>query len=458
MFPRYSWVLTLYLLLPVTGCEKFLDKPADSSWQTLNTVASFQGIMDKNSMTSLSTPGLGPVYVNDYRLAVDTQPATDSFLIGAYTWQLVLCENSIETSWGNPYDNIYACNTVLTELPQLTGLDSADLATSGFVLGQAFFERAFMYYNLEETFGQPYRPSRASADPGVPLRLTENVLYNAPRASVATVYQQIVADLQRAVSLLPVGLQMANRNRPCRSAAYGLLAKVWLTCQDYVRAEAYADSSLQWYSTLVDYNTLDSNSLYPFAITGNEEVLFQSYACNNALQYGKSILIDSLLYRSYAPDDLRRVIFFTPVVGENNAYSFKGQYTGLHYLFSGVAVDEILLIRAEARAWNGNLAGALADVNTLLSKRWRYGRFVPYTATTQDAVLRIVLMEKRKETLFREGRYYDLRRLNQYPAYADTLSRVYRGTMYTVLPGSASYAWPIPLQEINLDGEKQNPE
>jgi len=461
----------LLLLFLVASCKKFLAAPADTSVQVPNTVGIYQGMMDKNSLTNNSTPGLGPVYMNTYYTSGIA--ATDSFSIGLYTWRPELFEDGISLSWGNPYDAINTCNTVLTEVPKLSGLDSADRAAAAFVMGQAYFLRAFMYYHLEETFGQPFRPGSAASDPGVPLRLNENVMDRPQRAHVAEVYRQMVSDLEQAVLLLPMSLQTANRNRPCRSAAYGLLARVWLTEQRYDSAKVAADNSLILYDSLVDLNAVDSSLSRPFGTyaASNSEVLFQCTAYNYpTLQYGRSILVDSMLHASYGQNDLRRVIYFQISKttststgtggGSGMGYYFKGQYSGTVYLFSGMAVDEILLIRAESKAWMGDLSGALADVDALRVKRWRRGAYVPFSVSgmTQDSVLRIVIGEKGKELVFREGPFYDLRRLNQYPAYADTLSRVFGGTVYTLMPGSPRYAFPIPPGEISLGGEMQNPE
>ena len=446
-------VFVLMLLVP--GCQKFLAKPANASDQQARTVADFQAIMDNNALTQNVTPGLGPMYVDDYMVSRTAQSALDVFSIGIYTWQPSLLGTNFLLSWSHPYTAINSCNEVLTELPALTGLDSADESARRFVLGQAYFLRAFAYYQLEETFGQPYRPDSAAFDLGVPLRLSENVLPQTPRATVAAVYGQIVADLGKAAPLLPTVVQTDNPNRACRAAAYALLAKVWLTRMDYGQAATNAGMSLQLCNNLIDYNTIDSTNPHPFPPTGNSEVLFQCTADNYPMQYAGTTLVDSNLYKQYDPDDLRRSIFF---LKSSAGYRFKGQYSGLFYLFGGIAVDEVFLVRAESRARIGDLAGAMDDVNTLLAKRWRMGRFTPFMATTQGGALRIVLAEKRKETLFREVRFYDLRRLNQDPAYADTLSRVYGGSTYTLLPGSPRYAFPIPQQEIDLDGEVQNPE
>jgi len=70
-----------------------------------------------------------------------------------------------------------------------------------------------------------------------------------------------------------------------------------------------------------------------------------------------------------------------------------------------------------------------------------------------DEALALVLMERRKETLFREVRWADLRRLNQ---DSGTLRRIVGDTVYTLLPGDPRYAYPIPAEEINIGGIEQN--
>jgi hypothetical protein len=195
----------------------------------------------------------------------------------------------------------------------------------------------------------------------------------------------------------------------------------------------------------------------PFPQAGNAEVLFQSYAMYYPIQYLRTTLVDSLLYRSYDPNDLRRGMFFQK---SGTGYSFKGGYTGLIYLFNGMAVDDILLVRAESRARNGDAGGALNDLDSLLAHRWRKGSFQPYTLTGTKAeqVLPLVLTERRKETIFREGRWADLRRLNQDITTADTLRRTINSQPFVLYPGNLHYTWLIPQKEINLGNVEQNPD
>jgi len=73
----------------------------------------------------------------------------------------------------------------------------------------------------------------------VPLIIT-SVDYNDPRLFVRTnkdtVYNQIIADLQLAVQQLPASWDISEVARVTRYAARGMLAKVYLTRQNYAAA------------------------------------------------------------------------------------------------------------------------------------------------------------------------------------------------------------------------------
>ena len=245
-------------------------------------------------------------------------------------------------------------------------------------------------------------------------------------------------------------------NRPGRPAAMALLARVYLSLGDYPKALLWADSCLNAYNSLLDYNTVKAAVRRPFPDNANPEILFQCSANDYLAPYYGSIRVDSSLYSSYDSNDLRRSIFFQPTLSGDGVF-FKGNYTGGFYPFSGLATDEVYLTRAECYARTGSAAAALKDLDTLMIYRKKAGTFRPYTVTTADSALRIVLRERRKETLFRELRWVDLRRLNPDPRFAVTITRSLGALSYTLLPGDLRYTFLIPESEIKYSGIAQNP-
>ena len=101
----------------------------------------------------------------------------------------------------------------------------------------------------------------------------------------------------------------------------------------------------------------------------------------------------------------------------------------------------------------------MADLNSLLVKRWANGTFTPYTAVDAADALNQILTERRKELLYRGLRWTDLRRLNKSPATAITLTRTVNGQIYTLPPNDPRYLYAIPdnVMTSNSSGMKQNP-
>src|SRR5690606_30895101 len=111
--------------------------------------------------------------------------------------------------------------------------------------------------------------------------------------------------------------------------------------------------------------------------------------------------------------DLRKTLYFQK--NGDDSYSFKGSYDGSAAFFIGLATDELYLIRAECSARSGNVADAMKDLNHLLEMRIKKDVFVPLLASNSESALDIILLERKKELLFRGTRWSDLRRLNNDP-------------------------------------------
>ena len=99
----------------------------------------------------------------------------------------------------------------------------------------------------------------------------------------------------------------------------------------------------------------------------------------------------------------------------------------------------------------------MKDYNTLFSNRFRTGTYVNATAISVDDALNKIIPERRKELLFRDLRWTDLRRLNKDSRFAVTLSRSLNSTIYTLPPNDIRYTLPIPDYVIALNGIQQNP-
>lgn len=448
------YALILTIATGLWGCQKnFLEIKPNKALLIPTTLNDMQALLDNIAVFSI-TPGITGIADGDYYTTDAGWKAwnTDGER-NSYTWAADIYAAAPVTDWTIPYQQIFYANVVLDGLPAIA-VSTANQVTYNGIKGSALFSRAFAGYNLLQEFALPYNPASAATDPGIPVRLTSDVSKTSMRSSVQDSYAQVLSDLKAARPLLPV--TTIAKSRPVLAAAYAMLARVSLVMGDYPAAGRYADSALQSRNTLIDYNTLSTTATRPFprAIpSGNDEVIFYASLSSYTFASSAATFADTTLYRSYAANDLRKSLFFK---ASGLSGTFKGNYAGIVALFSGIATDELYLIRAECAARQGQTAAALSDLNTLLAKRWKTGTFVPLTASGADAALVLVLTERRKELFGRNLRWSDLKRLNSDSRFRVTLTRKVNGNLYTLEPGSKRYAYPLPLAEVTLSGIPQN--
>ena len=450
------------------GCHKnFLDAKPATTLSVPTTLSDFQTLLDNNSVFN-QVPTLGEASTDDYFFAPGYWQTLIIRQQNAFIWAPDLFEGQgSQLDWNMPYQQVFYANVVLDGLGSKPQGDSVNEWNT--VEGEALFARAFAFYNVSQVFAPAYGMYADTAHWGIPLRLHSDISTPSTRSTIGQTYQQIINDLDSAEAFLPVMVPNgnANRNRPVRMTAQALLARVYLSMRNYPLARAYADSALQFYDSLIDYNSLDTTASIAFSML-NQETIYQAsflggtqysgtlYLCAIAGGFYSFTRIDSSLISSYDPNDLRRVTYYH-YKPQDSSY-LKGSYTGTNICFGGLATDELYLIRAEGAARAGDYVSAMNDVNTLLAKRWYAGSFHGYTVGSAQEALDTVLMERRKELAFRGLRWTDLRRL-LIEGYNISINRSASGFPGAVLSSATPdlYTLPIPPDVINLTTMVQNP-
>ncbi|HPM29937.1 MAG TPA: RagB/SusD family nutrient uptake outer membrane protein [Chryseolinea sp.] len=445
-------ILALSILL-ISGCsDEFLEKKPDKSLVVPTTLEDMQALLDNADRVMNIVPAIGMIASDD---AFTTSNGWKSLLTAternSYIWALDTYNGEACSDWNIPYQQVFYANVVLDGLNNIVETSANETQWKN-IKGSALFFRAHALHQLAEHFTMPYDQSNAETELGVPVRLTADINAEVKRSLLTETYRQIMDDLKVALPLLPA--TSMYKTRPTATAAKALLARIHLSMNQYEEAESYASQSLNDNSFLIDYNNLKPADARPVPRM-NDEILFHAQMITYSYVVFATTYVDTLLYASYAQDDLRKDIFFRQ--RSTNRYTFKANYTGSTPLFGGIANDEVYLIRAECRARLNNVSGALEDLNTLLQKRWKAGTYIPVTENDSQALLEIILAERRKELLFRTTRWSDLRRLNRESNFAVTLSRTINDTEYRLPAGDLRYAFPIPPQEIQNSGIEQNP-
>lgn len=444
----YIYIM-LGLGVSLSSCERYLDLKPDKSQVIPATLQDCQALLS-NSLNEVILPQAIEVSSDDYVLSTDGFNAMSLEDRQTAIWQ---ADAQVQFgNWSGPYKIIQVANQILETLSKITPSVSQQTEWNR-IKGAALLLRAMCFFSLVQTFTLPYDPATAGQELGVPLKVTPSLSEAISRGTVQQTHDRILSDLQEAITLLPdrvpSDIPTHTIPMPVRAAAQAALARVYLSMGDYPNALIHADACLQRYNALINYKDLDVSSSSPFGVY-NAEVLY-SYHSGANVPFGNGTIAPAV-YQMYIAGDLRKDVFFGPDITQY--YVFTGAYKPYN-IFGGLATDEVYMMRAECHARAGNTVLAMADLNLLRSKRWD-NSYTPLVAATAQEALDLTIAERRKELLYRGLRWFDLRRLNKDPRYAETLTRTIDGQTYTLLPNDLRYALPIPREVLEREDMPQN--
>jgi len=451
---RYTYTILALLLL---SCNKsnFLNEKPGTDINTPTKLSDFRNILDNTEVMNY-TGGLAQLASDDYEVTYANWQGASSTQRNSYTWQKSLYNGDLAIKdWNDLYREVFYANVVLEGLASSGFADTAGAAE---LRGWALFARSYAFYDLTRNFCPAYNSSTTATDLGIPLRLSSNIDYLQKRGSLQESFDRILVDLKESAALLPASRPSANLNRPWKAAAFALLARVYLDMRDYSQTEYYADECLKLYNTLIDYNAVSKSSATPFSTT-NDELIYNSTQVTDytftVTSTSSRGMISPALINLYGTGDLRLNVYFSK--SADGIYRKKRGYNGSGlYHFTGLATDELYLIKAECLARRGEAQSSMDVLNDLLIKRYQNtSPYVPLTAASGEEALNKVLAERRKELVWRGLRWHDLKRLNR-EGRNISLSRSLNGNTYTLAPDGPRWVFPIPDDEIALSGIQQN--
>lgn len=447
--------IMVIVALLLNSCKKqndFLNAKPNQALAIPTTLEDMYLLVNNQNVFNRYYPGLGEASTDD--IVMDNSLWLNDFDEDrkAYIWaQEISTPNEKNSDWSSPYNMVYYANTILTYLPAIK-ITANQQTEYNLVEGSALFFRAMAFYNLVEHFAMPYDSTSATTDLGVPLPLKPDLTAKVGRSTESQCYDQIIADLNSSVNLLPD--VPASITLPSKAAVYGLFARIYLIMGKYGQSLNYATKSLALYSQLQDFNKLDPNAFPVYPNFSPEEMFHASLIGGESTSF--QVQVDSNLYQTFNDvNDLRPSIFF--YYADAPKIEFNSQFDRNNAVSIPISTNEIYLTKAECEARLNNTAAAMADLNTLLVTRWKTGTFKPYNASSADDALKQILMERRKELVLTSLRWTDLRRLNKDSRFALTLYRSINGMSYSLPPNDPRYTFPIPDIEIKLNPMPQNP-
>jgi hypothetical protein len=384
--------------------------------------------------------------------------------------------------WTLQYTSIDHTNNIIANIDEESGEAFKHLK------GQAYALRAFNYLNLVRQYQFTYiKDSTAKAIP-VYTTPTTPITEPQPKVPVREIYAQILSDLKEAERLLP-GYERTEKNRPDINVVYGILARTYLTLEKWSLAAQYAAKARNGYPVMSPqqyaegFNDVSNPEWiwgHPQTRTQNkggasytayiETTPYTTNASGTNLYYGyNSIIPDPYFVALFEDEDTRKSLFEIATQPNEDIYrhyrykKFRNKYPDHDAHIVLMRSSEMVLIEAESKARLHDVAGAVATLNELRSKRNLQD--LPAASFTENQIIDEILLERRRE-LWGEGfRLYDILRLQTAPVRRETsetfvddkgVTVSIRGHWITkfpdgteLSPNSKYYLFPIPLNEIN---------
>ena len=399
-----------------------------------------------------------------------------------HRWDTFLSDDyTIRDTWSGYYYAIRDVNVALGGYPTVPTPTPADVTAMNVYKGNAYFARAYYYFQLVNRFAKAYNPLTAATDLGVPLVLTYDVNARPARASVAAVYTQIQTDLGQAKTLLAGITGAQGANTFTIDAVNALDARVKLFKHDWAGAYTAANALITSAKYPL-YTTATGLTNYWLNDAKQEDIMQCLVIKPNELPNTNSVYLGLIpatsrftpdfipsqwVVDAYAAADLRKGVYFASkpctIQGASYTLTLVNKYAGNQTLFTGATTNyaqapkvfriaEMYLIAAEAAANNGSDANAIAALDALRAARGLAG------ASSSGAQLKQDIKDERFRELAFEGfRLDDLKRWNlgftrSAPQNLNTITVA--ASNYNVLSiaaGNNKFVWGIPANDITIN-------
>jgi hypothetical protein len=442
---RHSAALAFLLVGSLAACDSILDQSPPDRLPTEDAITDARGARAALAGAYDGLRGADEFYYAAEFVTLGDLSADNVVSVGisgpfdfADANQLRANNSSVAGVWEDIYEALNRVNVILEQVPLVTDLEETE---KNQILGEAYAMRALNLHNLTKFWG----------DVPMPLVSAKSVeeASQISRTPAAQVYQQIVADLAQAETLVT---ETGDATRVTTGFVDALQARVALYQGDWAGALAEADEVLaQGYTLAPDFTSL-------FDAEGTdtpEDILKLVFTAEQFSWHGFYYTSDDLGGEGTVGPSQKLIDVFDPADVRGTWSIFgdtEGEASGLKFPttigaedFHVIRLAEVLLIKAEAQARLNDLVGAVDTYNPIRERAGLEPHTLGDEVTTQADVLAEIDLQRQLELAFEGDRWPDL---------------VRSGRAVEVMGGIPEYQtlYPIPQTEIDVaPGVTQNP-
>lgn len=343
------------------------------------------------------------------------EPVNNNDFKEVYRHNTLVFNSVVGGVYGEPYFAVYRANRLMEVLDEKDfGYTPAEIAS---IKAECSFLRAIAHFEIVRLWAQPYNFTPSNTHDGIVYK-TFSEFVVSPRPNVASNYENILSDLQAALTDLPE----ANGVYATKDAARGYLSKVYFQQGEYAKAAQFAGQLILKYPlhTSVDRFENKATSEVVFATVSTfvtqDQIDNRSGEFTN--QYGNDnntnpqLRMPKEFYDLYATDtnDRRVKQLLQLIPGDIPSYKitkFRRQYFDIPVIHT----TDLRLLRAEALALsNGDLATAIADVNAIRERAYGgvVNNLLPSASSAQ--IIEAARFERRIEMVGEGDRIQQLKR------------------------------------------------
>lgn len=442
-------IVPFLLLFLQYGCESFVEVEQPSGLLTKENVfedkntadaavmAIYASMRDTGMLTgnSISITTKMGAYTDELNFYGITSNTTLNF----YNNTLLPTNPQVNTWWKSAYYQIYTANSVIQGVTDSKSLTIADKKQ---FTAEALFIRSLLHFYLMNLYGD------------IPYVTATDYIYNSKigRTDKITLSSKIKEDLVKSYSLISEEYLSSERTRPNKATVMALLARLYLYTGNWPEAAnsaSYIINKDQIYKWETDLNKI--------FLKGSTTTIWQykpALEGQNSAEGGAMILLtgppsdvalNPNFVNSFDPGDQRRQKWIGSVSKGSSTWYYANKYKTKIRTASSIEYSiqfrlaEQYLIRAEARAHQGDLIGAKEDLNKI---RQNAG-LLNTKALSQKEIIDSILEERRFELFTESGhRFFDLKRTGELDLRLTGIKTGWNSTDSLI---------PIPESELNLN-------
>lgn len=476
----------------LTSCDEFLNEVPDNRVELDDLDKAAQLLTNAYSIASPAftewmTDNVG------YTIGVTIRDTHEEI----YLWQEVSGGPTVQDTpdffWYQTYDAIAHANEVLAVIDDLE-IEEDDEVRKEAIEAEALLTRAYGHFMLVNLFGKYYDQDPGNDD-GVPyIKNPETVfIQEYERESVRKVYDEVEDDLLEGLEKVSDNFYAnSGKYHFTRNAALAFASRFYLFKLDYTRSLQYSDELLgSEASVFVRDMTSSEFAQAKSSIDGYPRLYTSPDLPSNILLIRKLSLVQrpdfahgpldndySDLFSTHpfpgATDERENPAF---VKGENGLLPVRyenlfersslNSNTGFPYhIYPAFRGEEVLLNRAEARAVQNDLEGALEDLQTLTDRRYSgpdtqltFERLRSFFGATNDPdftdrliLLNYIIFERQKEFILQGLRWFDIKRFE-----IEVTHDLPGGNTVTLAEDDLRKVLQIPQSAQDVGGLEPNP-